>query len=421
MLNREDWAGKSVLLLQGPVGPYFKRLSRELAAAGALRVVKLNFCGGDQLFYPGGIAYTGPMEDIPAAITDAVRTHSIDVVALFGDCRPVHAGVASACERAGARLYVFEEGYFRPSYVTCEMGGVNGHSVMPMSAAFFRSLPPQPAESEFPPSRLTYHAMACWAILYHLASALLRGRFPHYRHHRDPRVLAEAGRWLRGLFRKYRYAWRDRGMQARLTTRHHKRFFLVPLQVHNDAQILTHSKYADVSQFIDEVLVSFAAHAPAGHVLVFKHHPMDRAYRDYRRLIERLAAEHGVADRVHYVHDLHLPTLLDSACGAIVVNSTVGLSAVHQGIPAKVMGRAFYDFAGLTFQGPLEDFWHAHSTAGPDRSLYVAFRRWLISKTQLNDNFYLPVPRGRAAAPVPAVEERLPDVARPSPAPIADA
>jgi capsular polysaccharide export protein len=392
MLNREDWTGKSVLLLQGPIGPYFRRLARDLRHAGASRVLKVNFCGGDQLFYPGGIPYTGPQGEVPAFVEDLVRAGSLDAVALFGDCRPVHAGIAAACARAGVRLYVFEEGYFRPSWVTCEEGGVNGHSVIPASADFFRSLSTQPPEVERPPRRLTYYAMAGWAMLYYLASLLLRPRYRRYVHHRDTGVLRESARWVRGMARKYLYVWRERGLQHRLTTQHHKGLFLVPLQVHNDAQILTHSNYAVVPQFIEEVLVSFARHAPAGRILVFKHHPMDRAYRDYGELIASLAAAHGVTDRVHYVHDLHLPTLLDSACGAVVVNSTVGLAAVHQGVPAKVMGRAFYDFEGLTFQGSLEAFWHAHADAAPDPTLYLAFRRWVIAQTQINDNFYAAIP-----------------------------
>ena len=42
---------KRVLLLQGPVGPFFRRLATLLRAAGA-EVHKVNFNGGDCLFYP---------------------------------------------------------------------------------------------------------------------------------------------------------------------------------------------------------------------------------------------------------------------------------------------------------------------------------------------------------------------------------
>src|SRR5207253_3330067 len=44
----EALRGKRVLLLQGPVGPFFRRLAARLRAAGA-EVHKVNFNGGDGL------------------------------------------------------------------------------------------------------------------------------------------------------------------------------------------------------------------------------------------------------------------------------------------------------------------------------------------------------------------------------------
>jgi hypothetical protein len=47
----QSLAGKHILLLQGPVGPFFKTLSEALKKNSS--VVKVNFNGGDLLFYPG--------------------------------------------------------------------------------------------------------------------------------------------------------------------------------------------------------------------------------------------------------------------------------------------------------------------------------------------------------------------------------
>ncbi len=44
-------SGKRVLLLQSPVGPFFRRLAQDLRWVGA-QVCKVNFNGGDLLFYP---------------------------------------------------------------------------------------------------------------------------------------------------------------------------------------------------------------------------------------------------------------------------------------------------------------------------------------------------------------------------------
>src|SRR5256885_7950024 len=49
--RRDTLRAKKVLLLQGPVGPFFRRLAKLLRAAGA-EGHKGNFNGGDRLFFP---------------------------------------------------------------------------------------------------------------------------------------------------------------------------------------------------------------------------------------------------------------------------------------------------------------------------------------------------------------------------------
>ena len=72
----------------------------------------------------------------------------------------------------------------------------------------------------------------------------------------------------------------------------------------------------------------------------------------------------------------------------MVINSTVGLSALHHGTPVVAKGEALYDIEGLTAQCALDDFWKAPERWVPDRQLYQAFLAHLIHRTQLNGNFY---------------------------------
>lgn len=392
MLERQDWKGKSVLLLQGPVGPYFKKLAERLCAAGAT-VYKLNFNGGDRFFFPDGEDYIGPPEGVASRVVEMIRERGIRDVALFGEYRPIHREIGAACKATGATLYVFEEGYFRPAYITCETWGVNANSRLPRKAeAYAEELPPV---REAPPSPHAFFWWAIWAILYWTTS-WFSARHPGYQHHRRAHLWKEAGAWVRGAARKYWYKWKENGVQERLTGPYAGRFFLVPLQVHNDTQITHHSEYPDVVDFIEEVIESFAANAPLDTALVLKHHPMDRAYRDYTDLIRTLAVINSVHERVIYIHDQHLPTLLDAAIGVVVVNSTTGISALHQGVPTKVTGRAFYDIEGLTSQRPLADFWKNARDDAPDMALYERFRKIVIRDTQINDNFNAAMDRSQA-------------------------
>jgi len=383
----QDFKGKRVLLLQGPVGPFFKRLAAWLEKSGAT-VYKINFNGGDLLFFASGTSYRGAMKDIPEFVLGFCKRHDIDTVMLFGDCRPVHEGIHALARERGMDLRVFEEGYLRPDYITCERYGVNGYSSIPQSSQFYVNLPAADSLPEPPPLKKTYWHMVTWAALYYAAAHLLRPMFPNYQHHR-PLTALESFPWIRSFLRKGLYKFLERGKQDWLAKSMSKQYFLVPLQVHTDAQVSTHSKYASITGFISEVMQSFALHAPHSTLLVIKHHPMDRAYTDYRKVIQKNAIDFGVGSRVLYIHDQHLPTLLATARGVVVINSTVGFSAIQKGLPIKVCGNAFYDFDGLTFRGNLDDFWGASENVSVDMDLQSKLRTYLRSTSQIYGSFYL--------------------------------
>lgn len=381
-----SFRGQRVLLLQGPLGPFFHRLARDLEWAGA-KVCKVNFNGGDWLFFRDGIPFRKREDEWPAFFEELLAEREIDIVLLFGDCRPLHSAAHEIALRRGVDIGVFEEGYIRPDFITFEEYGVNGNSPLPRTPEEYPLVSPR-EDVAVESVGNTIRFAALWATLYYLASALLRPFFPHYRHHR-PLSLLEGLIWIRAIWRKWYYRLKERGWEKKLTRPPFSRnYFLVPLQVHNDAQIYTHSEYSTVGDFIGKTIRSFAAHAPEETFLVFKHHPMDRGYHDYTRIIHRWSRRHNVARRVIYLHDQHLPTLLQHTRGVVVVNSTVGLSALYHNAPVKVCGRALYDLPGLTFQGPLESFWRESTERRIDRDFYQRFRAYLIENSQLNGNYY---------------------------------
>ena len=379
-----------VLLLQGPLGPFFRRLSKDLTLAGA-RVFKVNFNGGDWLFYPtDSFNYRGRMEDWPAYLEALLDQLHVDVVMLFGDCRLIHAPVHKIAHSRGLKIGVFEEGYIRPDFITLERIGVNGHSVIPRNPEYYLNNPAPTMEPMMPVGN-TFWFMVRWAVLYYFVAGLLKPFFLHYHHHR-PLNWLEIFPWLRSVWRKGYYAIKERGILARLTGELNGQFFLVPLQVHNDAQVHIHSDFDSIRHFIRKVMTSFAQHAPHNTTLIIKHHPLDRAYHDYSRSIRKWIEEIGLQGRCLYIHGQHLPTLLQSACGVVVVNSTVGLSALTHGTPVKVCGKAVYDMRGLTFQGSLDDFWGQSQHNKPDISLFINFQNYLVFHTQLNGSFYKRLP-----------------------------
>ena len=130
---------KNILLLQGPIGPFFKNFATDLQAVNA-KVHKINFNGGDCLFYSNGICFNQSIDDFPKFLTHIIQTYKIDVVFLFGDCRPLHKIAHAVLAEMGIEIGVFEEGYIRPDFITLEKHGVNAHSQMSRSTSFYTHL-----------------------------------------------------------------------------------------------------------------------------------------------------------------------------------------------------------------------------------------------------------------------------------------
>jgi len=376
---------ENVLLLQGPRGDFFRKFGAYLRKRG-MCVHKINFNGGDQLFYPDdAVPFAGKLEDFEDFIEEFLREHDIGCLFLFGDCRPHHQIAKKVAHKKRLDVFVFEEGYIRPDYITLEKSGVNGFSDIPFSPYFYKALDAL-AEKAPIPAHASFGKMAFSAALYHLAEVAMRWRYPHYRYHKKYSLLTEPCYWVRSAYRKALYKHREKNTAKELSGDLKKKYFLVPLQVHDDSQVLFHSRYHTVEEFIEEVIASFAQSASKEHFLVFKHHPMDRGHKDYASLINRAAGRLAVLERIRYIHDLHLPILLKNAVGVVVINSTVGLSSLYHNSPVKVMGNAIYCIPGLTYQECLDSFWN--NPGHVNKKLYNRFRRFIIDKTQLNGSYY---------------------------------
>lgn len=374
---------RHVLLLQGKMGGFFSRFATFLKAQD-IKVSKINFNAGDAFFYRQDNAhnYTGSLAQFSPWLRTFIDEHQIDAIICFGDCRPHHTQAARLSEKLGVSFFVFEEGYLRPDYITLQEHGINGYSRL--NIAEIKALTKANDHPLYTHNR--FYKLSIAAIVYYIVTRLYKSRYPHYSHYRGMTAWQEAIAWLKAPWRKLRGYFPDKRLQQHLITHADNGYFLVSLQVHNDSQITHHSGYRDVVQFIDETLASFAKHANRTDLLVFKHHPLDRGHRDYRELVASLAARYGIAEKVFYGCDMHLPTLMKHSRGMVTINSTTGLQSVYHKKPTKVMGRAIYDTPKLTDAKQLNDFWHQPKS--PDNEFYLRFREYLIEQTQLNGSFY---------------------------------
>lgn len=380
---KKEFSGKNVLLLQGPVGTFFHRLAIKMKK-NKTKVFKLNFNGGDFLFYPSGKRCKCDEKDLENFYESFFKEKKIDAIVMYNDCRLIHAKAIKVAKGLGIGIWIFEEGYLRPYCITFEKDGVNANSSLPRDKNFYLSCNILTKESikEIPGG---FKFMAFSAFLYWLFSFLLAPFFNNKLHHRTLFPF-EFLFWFRSLYRKYLYKLTEKKLNQKIYSLE-KKYFLAILQVYNDTQIKHHYKKS-IEEFIEELILSFANHARAKSCLVFKHHPMDRGYRNYSKLINELSQKYHVEGRIFYVHDTYLPTLLKNALGCITINSTVGLSAILEGCPTKVCGNAFYNFEDLAYPKKLQFFWREAHAYKPNPSLVINFKNYLLNTNQFNGNFY---------------------------------
>ena len=193
---------RSFMLLQGPAGPFFAQLGRELMRAG-YATTRVNFCGGDRIFWPSRqrgdvLNFTGSIKEWPAFVRTEMRERAITDIVIFGDCRPIHRLAALAAEDLGATFWAFEEGYLRPDWITLEVGGTNGCSSLPREPVdiLARSNLLSKTLQPLPISKGALPKLVVRQIAYEAASILLRPLFPAYRTHRPFSPLVEAWGWL---------------------------------------------------------------------------------------------------------------------------------------------------------------------------------------------------------------------------------
>ncbi|SAK81553.1 capsule polysaccharide biosynthesis/export protein [Caballeronia temeraria] len=376
---------ENLLLLQGPNGPFFRRLALRLTSLGA-KVTKVNFNGGDSFFYrdKSAIHYRGTREEWSTFVRDLMFERSIKALVLFGQWRSIHQTAIGIARQLGVKVFVFEEGYARPWWITLEEGGVNDASALVDVDP--EKLPAYPQIARPERFRFAFSRMALYSLTYFAFGTLARKQYPHYEHHKPFRP-RDTLLWVRSAYLKTKQHFVEKRTIGSLLDAYGPDFFLVPLQINTDAQIVHASNWTGNREFIEATIRSFAQHATSTDVLVFKHHPLERGHADYAPLIQAIAADENVTKRVLYIHGGHVPSLLKRSKGVVTVNSTAGLQALYHGTPLCVTGTAFYARPALVHESDPDKFWQA--PVEPNRSSFTRFYRYMMHTTQINASFYV--------------------------------
>ncbi len=378
------------LFLQGPHGPFFCQLGDMLQRAGA-RVWRVGFNAGDAAFWPDRATYVpfdAPPEAWPAALEQLLKDKDITDLVLYGDTRRIHAAAIRCAKSRGITVHVFEEGYLRPYWITYERGGSNGHSrLIDLDLPEMRSALAQ-SDIDLPgaPSHWGDTRQHIWfGALYHWHVMFRNRRYANFRPHRALTVTQEFKLHLKRLMLLPFHAV-ERLTATRRITHGDFPYHMALLQLEHDSSFQQHSPFATMTDFLTVCVEGFAKGAPSHHHLVFKAHPLEDGRTPLQDDIRRLAAEHGIAGRVHFVRGGKLAALLDHARSAVTVNSTAGQQVLWRGLPIRVFGTAVYAKPDFVSTQPLAEFF---SRPGPpDSRAYRTFRAYLLETSQVTGGFY---------------------------------
>ncbi|WP_020180548.1 capsular biosynthesis protein [Methylopila sp. M107] len=379
--------GRTFLFLQGLASPFFVRLGESLRSQG-YGVARINLNLGDRLFWniPGAVDYRGRFHNWRGFLSKFLDERGVTDLVLFGDGRPYHRVAIATAQLRGVNVHVFEEGYFRPHWITMEEGGVNGFSGLPRDPQTLERMASElPDIAEPQPIHGDMRARTLWDVLYNLSNTFVPYLYPFYRRYRPNHCLVEYAGWVGRKIRGDAEAKRAEDVEKSLR-KSKAPYFLLPLQLDSDYQIRLHSPFSSMTEVVNLVARSFAAHAPANARLVVKLHPLDNGLVNRRRITNATAQATNLGERLLYIDGGDGEALVDGAAGVVVVNSTMGTMAIDRGRPTVALGQAIYDIEGLTHQGTLETFWN--DPTNPDPAMVRNFRKVVDARTQLNGGFY---------------------------------
>jgi capsular polysaccharide export protein len=361
------------VFLQGPPSSFFTRIAAKLRKQGC-RTTRINLCFGDFLYWRGrdAVNYRGNRRGWKTYIEQFFIREAVSDLVLLGEQRDYHREAVQVAQALGIIVTVTDFGYIRPDWLTFERDGMSGASHFPRTAQAIRALA---ATLPTPDWRPRFVDSAFWMafgdVVCNFSNLAFFWLYPGYRRSdRRPHTLiyTPASAWR--LFTNARVRPRSESF-VRALAESGTRYYVFPLQLDFDFQIIAYSNFSGIGAAIAQVMESFARHAPAGSHLVLKEHPWDPALINWERMIAAHAQRFNLSNRVHYLRGGDLDDLLRAACGIVTVNSTTGIRALQLGRPLKVLGQAIYDVPGMTFQGHLDTFWS--SPVAPDLMLVNNF------------------------------------------------
>lgn len=265
-----------------------------------------------------------------------LTTNDIRVVVMWNGEDFVGRVLTLLARRAGIKTLFFENGYF-PQTLQCDAAGINASSSLvgkdfaqlkrELDHVKHKTTQTEPEKPLLPLNQL--------GKLHFVLGSAKRNIDPGY-YQRFPEQRGSS--WL-----KKKRLERARSRIPLDVVDLPSEFIFVPLQVHDDTQVLLNCRHFNtVERFFEVAYAAIKRHFGEHAKIVVKEHPEDLcrySYEDFRKKFPD----------VIWLKKFDVEKLLNLASHVVLINSSVGLQAVKRQKPTIVFGDSFYSRDEVAF------------------------------------------------------------------------
>jgi capsular polysaccharide export protein len=303
---------------------------------------------------------------------DYLIKNKMDLVMMHNDLRWQHALTISLCKELNIKYLVTERGIFRPDTTTVDFQGVNGYSSVQKDINFYKNL-------NIKEETLRSYKISKWInlktnikftlfiLLNKLGDLLILNSKIKNKNYSLIHYIK--------LFIKQKFlSKKDENIDLP------KKFIFIPLQVNTDTQILIHSNFKNMQEFITLVEKTFY-NINSDLKLVFKIHHMEKGTNSYKFNDKSIVLDYNTNE------------LVEKSEFVITINSTVGFEALQKYKQVIVLGEAFFKIEKIVICSSKQNFLNdLKNTIENKKNIYKYiinnFVNYLKYKYQINGNLF---------------------------------
>lgn len=268
-------------------------------------------------------------------LRDYLIYEKIELVTMHNDLRWQHSLAIVVCKELDIDYLITERGIFRPDTTTIEFKGVNAYSSLSKDKEFYKKhILFQKGLRRYSVSKMTNLKVNVKFAIFILLNKI--GSISGINSKLKNKSYS-LSRYIY-LFIKQKFS-----KKSDINIELPNKYIFIPLQVNTDTQILVHSDFKNIQEFISKVESDFySLNIKIG--LVFKIHPMEKGIVEYK------------FDKRSLVSDSDTNRLVRNSEFVITINSTVGFEAIQEYKKVLVLGDAFFKIKSIVICSSKDSF-----------------------------------------------------------------